>query len=219
MSKLVERGTSLKIEQLPPNSFLVAWPWWHNFVLDTFSSWCDASIIFNLILLPWLMVRNLHFKRTFGQYPAIHTNYTVDQTAPIYNLIIIFDAVLRQYAERKFWTRKIMNSTVLPYFHFGMNHQGFAAAKPTCLADASRKSENSSFWKDRIIVASTCRHSVQFGCYVTWVWMANYVYMMTRMLHFYISSPSLAVAGELCLRISCKLFLISWIRTLWEPSQ
>ena len=52
-----------------------------------------------------------------------------------------------------------MNSTVLPYFHFGMNRQCFAAAILTWLAyDDGRKRENSSAWTDRIIVASTsCR--------------------------------------------------------------
>ncbi len=35
-------------------------------------------------------------------------------------------------------------------------------------------------WKDRIIVASTCRHSVQFGCYITWIWMANCVSVMIK---------------------------------------
>ena len=33
-----------------------------------------------------------------------------------------------------------MNSTVVPSFHFGMNHQGIAAARPTCpVYDAGRK--------------------------------------------------------------------------------
>ena len=51
-----------------------------------------------------------------------------------------------------------MNSTVSPYFHFVMNHKGLAAAMPTCPAYVDgRKRENSSFWKNRIIVASTCR--------------------------------------------------------------
>ena len=65
-----------------------------------------------------------------------------------------------------------MNSTVLPYFHFGMNHQCFAAARPTCTEYVDgRKRENSYFWKDCIIVATTCSHSVQFGCYVTWKYL------------------------------------------------
>ena len=43
------------------------------------------------------------------------------------------------------------------------------AARLTWLAYVdSRKLENSSVWKDRIIVASTCRRSVQFSCYITW---------------------------------------------------
>ena len=124
-----------------------------------------------------------HLKLTFWQYPR-YTPITAYQTAPNYNTIIIFETVLRQKGNLEH--EKILNSTVLPSLHFGMHHQGFAAASPTCPAyDAGRKSENSSFWKDRIIVASTYRQSVQFGCYVTWVWMANYVYVMTRMLHFY----------------------------------
>ena len=28
----------------------------------------------------------------------------------------------------------------------------------------------------------TCRHSVQFGCYITWLWMANCVSVMTKIL-------------------------------------
>ena len=66
------------------------------------------------------------------------------------------------------------SSKVLP--SFGMNHQGFAAARPTCPEyDAVRKVKIVLSEKDRIIVASTCRprRSVQFGCYITWVWMAN----------------------------------------------
>ena len=115
---------------------------------------------------------SLILKQTFAQYPAINTNYSLSNCTNL------------QYNNNN-W-HGIMNSTVLPSFHFGMNHQGFTVARPACLAyDTGRKSENSYFWKDRIIVASTCRRSEQFGCYVTWVWMGNYVYVMTRMLHFY----------------------------------
>ena len=48
-----------------------------------------------------------------------------------------------------------------------------------------RKHENSSFWKIIILVASTCRRSVQFGCYVTGVWLPNCVSMMAEMLYLY----------------------------------
>ena len=34
----------------------------------------------------------------------------------------------------------------------------------------------------RIIVVSTCRCSVQFGCYITWPWMAKCVSVMIKML-------------------------------------
>ena len=46
----------------------------------------------------------------------------------------------------------------------------------------TRKHEHCSVWKYRIIVASTCRRSVQFGCYITWPWMANCVSVMIKML-------------------------------------
>ncbi len=89
-------------------------------------------------------------------------------------------------AERKSWTRKIMNSTVLPSFNFGMTRQCFTVARLTWPTYATgRKRENSSVRKDRIIVASTYRRSVQFGCYVTWLWIANCVSVMTKMLPLY----------------------------------
>ena len=45
-----------------------------------------------------------------------------------------------------------------------------------------RKRENYSVWKDCIIVALTSRRSVQFGCFITWPWMANCVSVMIKML-------------------------------------
>ncbi len=65
-----------------------------------------------------------------------------------------------------------------------------------------RKLENSSVWKDRIIVASTCRRSVQFGFYITWLWMVNDVSVIIKML----PSPSLGMGASLenvtmCVRI------------------
>ena len=72
---------------------------------------------------------------------------------------------------------------MLSYFQFGMNCQCFSAARLTLLAYVDgKKLENSSVWKDRIIVASTCRRSMQFGCYIPWLWMANCVAVMTKML-------------------------------------
>ena len=83
-----------------------------------------------------------------------------------------------------------MNSTVLPYFHFGMIRQCLAAARLTWPAyDDGRKRENSSAWKDRIIVASTCRRSMEFGCYVTWIWMANCVSAMTNITYSCLPTP------------------------------
>ena len=59
-----------------------------------------------------------------------------------------------------------MNSTVLPSVQFGMNYHGFAAARLTWPAHVDGR-KLSSVWKDRIIVASTCRRSMEFGCYIT----------------------------------------------------
>ena len=63
-----------------------------------------------------------------------------------------------------------MISTGLPYLQFSMNSQGFSPARLTRPAyDGGRKRENSSVWKHRIIVASTCRRSVEFGRYIAWL--------------------------------------------------
>ncbi len=76
-----------------------------------------------------------------------------------------------------------MNSTTQPSRYFSTHRQCFAAFRLTWLAYSDgRKSEYCSVWKDRIIVASTCRRSVQFGCYITWPWMENWVSVMIKML-------------------------------------
>ena len=74
-----------------------------------------------------------------------------------------------------------MNSTALPSRYFDTHRQCFAAFRLTWLAYSDgRKREHCSVWKDRIIVASTCRRSVQFGCYITWPWVANCVSVMIK---------------------------------------
>ena len=122
-------------------------------------------------------------KLTVTKYPAKHTNYIIPHcTTWPYNHNIRHGT----WAERKSCTRKIMNSTVLPFFHFGMNSQCFAEARLTWPPyDEGTKRENSSVWKERVIVASTRRRSVEFGCYVTLRWMANFVSVMTKMLPLY----------------------------------
>ena len=77
------------------------------------------------------------------------------------------------YAEKKYWTRKTMISTGLPYLQFSITVTcwGFSPARLTWPAyGGGRKRENSPAWKHRIIVASTCRRSVEFGRYVTQCW-------------------------------------------------
>ena len=89
-----------------------------------------------------------------------------------------------------------MNSTTLPFFQFGINCQGFTTARLTWPTYVDgRELENSAVWKYRIMVASTCRRSVRFGCYLTWLWMANGVSVIIKMLSF-LTSPSLVMGGE-----------------------
>ena len=83
-------------------------------------------------------------------------------------------------------TSKIMNSTALQFRYFGTHCQGFAAASVTWSAYGdNRKREYCSDWKYLIIVASTCRRSVQFGCYISWLWMPNCAFVKTQMLPLY----------------------------------
>ena len=101
-----------------------------------------------------------------------------------------------------------MNSTLLPSRYFGTHRQCFAAANLTWPTYVDRrKRENCFVWTDRIIVASICRYSVQFGCNITWLWMANCVSMMTKILW----------KVTICARINSKPFLIGWIPSLWGP--
>ena len=127
---------------------------------------------------PKFDTRKQRLKLKFRKYPSIHTNYIISHSTILqYNLNIWYGS----YAEKKYWTWKTMISTGLPYLQFSMNSQGFSPARLTWPAyDGGRKRENSSAWKHRIIVASTCRRSGEFGRYVTWLWMANCVSVMTK---------------------------------------
>ena len=133
-------------------------------------------------------------KLKFRKYPSIHTNYIISHSTILLYNHNIWDS---SYVEKKYWTRKTMISTRLPYLQFSMNSQGFSPARLTWPAYyCGRKRDNSSAWKHRIIVASTCRRSVEFGRYVTWLWMANCVSVMTKKCCLCIISPSLAMEGQ-----------------------
>ncbi len=156
------------------------------------------------------------------QYPAIHTNYIISHCTTLqYNHNIWHNT----QAETKFWTRKMLNSTVSPSRYFGMNRQCFAAARLTWpVYDNGRKCENSSVWKDRIIVASTCRRSVQFGCFATWLWMANCVSVMTKMLSLYNftitchGGRAWKTSRFACAHAGSRYWLVE-STTLWGPCQ
>ena len=97
----------------------------------------------------WLVL--VHLKLKFRKSPSIHTNYIISHSTILqYNHNIWYGS----YAEKKYWTRKTMISTGLPYLQFSMNIQGFSPARLTWPAyDGGRKRENSSVWKHRIIIA------------------------------------------------------------------
>ena len=152
-----------------------------------------------------------------------YTPLTLYPTAPLYNNHIWHGTL----AETNFLTRKIMNSTVLPSCYFGTSRQGFSAASLTWpVYVGSRKRENCSVWKDRIIVASTCRRSVQFGCYKTnlgWqIVPALWQKYCLKLYNFTIPRlPWQASMENVTLRVrTCrKPFLIGWIHSLWGPCQ
>ena len=138
------------------------------------------------------------FKLTCWQYLAINTNYFISHSTTLqYNHNIWHDTSSLE------WTAK--DSPRLPAYVDG------------------RKLENRYVWKDRIIVASTCRCSVQFGCYIAWLWMANCVSVMKNAafvyLHHILPFDASLENVTLCVRISRKPFLIGWIHSLFGPCQ
>ena len=104
----------------------------------------------------------LWLKLKFRKYPAIHTNYIISHSTTLQGCHIFNVAWLV-----KAFPRRSPAIVTWPAY------------------DDGRKRGNSSAWKHRIIVASTCRRSVEFGRYVTWLWVANCVSVMTKMLHLY----------------------------------
>ena len=164
----------------------------------------------------------LNLKLKLRKYPSIHTNHIISHSTILqYNHNIWYGS----YAEKKYWTRKTMISTGLPYLQFSMNSQGFSQARLTWPAyDGGRKRENSSAWKHRIIIASTCRRCVEFGRYVTWLWMSNCVSVMTKNAAFvYFRHPLPWKASlknvTMCARNSRKSCLIGWLHSIKGTSQ
>ena len=97
-----------------------------------------------------------------------------------------------------------------------MNSQGFSPTRLTWPAyDGGRKRENSSAWKHRIIVASTCRRSVEFGRYVTLVWIANCVRDDKKCCLCIISPWKASLKNvTMCVRNSRKSCLIGWLHSI-----
>ena len=82
-----------------------------------------------------------------------------------------------KFKHEKYWIQQCCHLSSLAWT------ASFTAARLTWPAYVDgRKLESSSVWKDRIIVSSTCRRSVQFGYYITWLWMANCVSVIIKML-------------------------------------
>ena len=144
-----------------------------------------------------------------------HQFYT---TAPLYNIIIIFDTVVRQKQHFKYKNNEFNSAAI---FRFGMHHQGLAAARPTCPAYVDgRKRENSYCWMT--ILWLHPRADIPCSLVVTYrVWMKNCVSTMTKMLHiFCISSPSFAVVHKHRLRDAIRHIshTLSLIGRILNPS-
>ena len=136
---------------------------------------------------------------TFRQYPVIHINYIISQYITLhYNHT--FDTVLRQKGNLEHKNELIQQCCHVSTLAWTAN---------ALLYDDGRKRENSSAWKDRIIVASTCRRSVEFGCYVTWLWMANCVSTMTKMLPLY--NFTIPCHGRRAWKTSSRFWLVESI--------
>ena len=68
-----------------------------------------------------------------------------------------------------------------------------------------------------------------FGCYVSSVWMANYVYVIARMGTAFVydhhlsalqaSMENVTLCGPLAARAYAASFSDGWIQTLWGSSQ
>ncbi len=78
-----------------------------------------------------------------------------------------------------------MNSTVLPSRYFGTHR--FAAASLTWPEYATVRNVKIALSKKIALLLHPhdCRRSVQFGCYITWLWMAKCVSVMTKVVRLY----------------------------------
>ena len=94
------------------------------------------------------------------------------------NIIIIFDTVY--FGRNEFVNAKYneFNSAAISLLWHALE---MLCGVQINVAGIQRRYET---WKllCRIVVASTCRRSVQFGCYITWSRMANCVSVMIEML-------------------------------------
>ena len=157
----------------------------------------------------------MHLNRVVGNIHR-YTPITLYPTLPFYNIIIIFDTVVtqkRNIEHEKHWFQQGCHICNLAW-------TVFSPARLTLPAyDGGRKHENSSAWKHRIIVASTCRRSVEFGRYVTWLWMAIVSPWWQRMLALY--NFAIPWHGRpawknvtMCARNSRKMCLIGWLHSI-----
>ena len=142
---------------------------WHNIaVYDRvpFVVILVYQLILRLTLRQWERVEEE--LRQCPLCPAMRTNRMLHHCTTLQYTVVIFDMVVRR--------KNGFNSVaILPLW---MRHWDLVAAWPAWPAYIDdRKRENIFFLKNRIIVASKCWCSVQFGPYVTWVWMENYAFV------------------------------------------
>ena len=115
----------------------------------------------------------------------MHTNYIISDCTTLQYIHNIWHGI-RYLGRNKIFSTKnneFNSAAIFPVWHELPRLRRARLTWPTY--GDGRKLENSSVWKDRIIVASTCRRSVQFGCYITWLCMANCVSVTTKLLRLF----------------------------------
>ena len=116
--------------------------------------------------------KNSALKLKFRKYPSIHTNYIISHCTSLQYNHNIWHGTSKGRNEFVNAKDNELNSAAISLL--------WHPPAMLCRHTATVGNVKIAVWKDRIIVASTCRRSVQFGCYITWLWMAHCASLMTK---------------------------------------
>ena len=198
--------------QFTHESFILS----HCCLFKSTSLYCTV-IYFNFVIsFSNCIMHSLKLK--FRKYQAMHTNRMLYHCTTLqYNFTIWHG----RYAEA--YNFKHEKWLIHQCCHFAT----FAASPSLLRCQATyvdgRKRENSSFWNIMSLLHPHADVSYSLVFYVTWVWVANCVCVMNKILRLYkFTIPChcrRAWKTSRCARISRKLFLIGWICVLWGPCQ